>query len=163
MMARRMILSAIAVTIAFAVTTDAQAQSRKPTAAEVAAIHACAEKNKDDLDKGEQNCLFKLIADRCIGSPGSASDGVMADCYQIEGAAWDGLLNENYKTLLASLDEGQAAKARAMQRAWVAYRDTTCGFYYDKIQGTMAGYMGAACEARETARRAMLLAFFGRV
>ena len=50
-----------------------------------------------------------------------------------------------------------------MQRAWIAYRDTTCGFYYDKIQGTMAGFMEAACVTRETARRAMLLAFFSRL
>jgi uncharacterized protein YecT (DUF1311 family) len=153
----------MALTLAIAAAADAQAQSRKPTAAEVAAIHACAEKNKDDLDKAEQDCLFKLVADRCIGSPGRAANSTLADCYEIEGAAWDGLLNENYKTLLGELDDQQAAKARAMQRAWVAYRDTTCGFYYDKIQGTMAGFMGAACEARETARRAMLLAFFGRL
>jgi uncharacterized protein YecT (DUF1311 family) len=87
----------------------------------------------------------------------------MADCYQIEGAAWDALLNETYKTLLADLDDEQAAKARAMQRAWIAYRDTTCAFYYDKIRGSMAAFMGAACETRETARRGMLLAFFSRL
>ena len=159
MTVRLMMLPAIAVTL-LAAAPDAQAQSRKPTTAEVAAIRGCAEKNKDDLDKAEQQCLFKLVADKCVGSFGSASDAKMADCYQIEGAVWDGLLNDNYKTLLAGLDDGQTAKARAMQRAWVAYRETTCGFYYDKIQGTMAGFMGAACEARETARRAMLLAFF---
>ena len=50
-----------------------------------------------------------------------------------------------------------------MQRAWIAYRDTTCGFYDDKIQGTMAGFMEAACVTRETTRRAMLLAFFSRL
>jgi len=47
-----------------------------------------------------------------------------------------------------------------MQHAWIAYRDSTCGFYYTKIQGTMAGPMTAACTARETARRAVLLKFF---
>jgi uncharacterized protein YecT (DUF1311 family) len=94
---------------------------------------------------------------------GAAPDRVMADCFQIEGAIWDDLLNENYKSLLGELDDNQTAKARAMQRAWIAYRDTTCGFYYDKIQGTMAGFMGAACVTRETARRAMLLAFFSRL
>jgi len=36
-------------------------------------------------------------------------------------------------------------------------------FYYDKIQGTMAQMMIAACTTRETARRAMLLDFFGRL
>jgi uncharacterized protein YecT (DUF1311 family) len=87
----------------------------------------------------------------------------MADCFQIEGVIWDELLNENYKSQLGELDDNQAAKARTMQRAWIAYRDTTCGFYYDKIQGTMAGFMEAACVTRETARRAMLLAFFSRL
>ena len=57
----------------------------------------------------------------------------------------------------------QTAKARAMQRAWISYRDTTCGFYGDKIRGSMAGFMEAACVARETARRAMLLKFFTRL
>ena len=73
---------------------------------------------------------------------------------------WDGLLNANYQTLLGELDADQTAKAKAMQRAWIVYRDTTCGFYYDKIQGSMAAMMIAACTTRETARRAMLLAFF---
>jgi uncharacterized protein YecT (DUF1311 family) len=50
-----------------------------------------------------------------------------------------------------------------MQRAWISYRDTTCQFYYDKIQGTMAQMMIAACVTRETARRAMLLSFFSRL
>ena len=159
-MSRLIVLLAIA--MAFA-ATDAQAQSRKPTAAEVSALRNCAVKNKDDLDTGQQNCLFKLVAEPCIGDLGAASDAKMADCYQIEHTAWDGLLNENYNALLADLDDEQTAKARAMQRAWVAYRDTTCGFYYDKIHGSMAGFMGAACEARETGRRAMLLAFFGRL
>jgi Lysozyme inhibitor LprI len=73
------------------------------------------------------------------------------------------VLNDNYKGLLGTLDEDQAAKARAMQRAWVAYRDTTCQFYDDKIQGSMAVTMHAACVARESARRAMLLKFFTRL
>ena len=48
-----------------------------------------------------------------------------------------------------------------MQRAWIAYRDTTCNFYYDKVRGSMAIPMGTACAARETARRALLLKLFG--
>jgi len=44
------------------------------------------------------------------------------------GAIWHTLLNDNCKTLLDDLDTEQTA-ARAMQRAWVAYRDTTCRFY----------------------------------
>jgi uncharacterized protein YecT (DUF1311 family) len=63
---------------------------------------------------------------------------------------WNDLLNESFKNLLASLDNQQIVKLRAMQRAWIAYRDTTCNFYLDKFQ-------------RETARRALLLRFFDRM
>ena len=154
---------AILALLVVAAAAPAQAQTRKPTAREVAAIRDCATKAKDDVDAGEEKCLFKLVADPCIAPVGAAPDRIMADCFQIEGVIWDDLLNENYKSLLGELDDDQTAKARAMQRAWIAYRDTTCGFYYDKIRGTMAGFMEAACVTRETARRAMLLAFFSRL
>ena len=64
--------------------------------------------------------------------------------------------HENYKTLLGRLDDEQTTAARAMRRAWIAYRDTTCQFYDDKIRGSMSVMMHAACVTRETARRAML-------
>jgi uncharacterized protein YecT (DUF1311 family) len=114
------------------------------------------------LDEGERQCLFNLVAQRCINKPlGDASDSIVVDCYRIENLIWDGLLNDNYKALLDTLDDGQTVKARAMQRAWTTYRDTTCQFYDDKIQGSMAVAMRAACVTRESARRAMLLRFFG--
>jgi uncharacterized protein YecT (DUF1311 family) len=156
----RIALWNLAALIAVMTAVPADAQSRKPTAREIAAIRDCATKSKEDVDAGEQKCLFKLVAERCMGSPGGASDATMADCYRIEGEIWDTLLNDNYKTLLDDLDTEQTAKARAMQRAWVAYRDTTCGFYDDKIRGTMSNMMHAACNTRETARRAILLGFF---
>jgi uncharacterized protein YecT (DUF1311 family) len=133
------------------------AQTRKPTAKEIASIRDCV---TDDLDDGERKCLFNLVAEPCIKQSGYATKTIEVDCYDIEKLIWDGLLNDNYKSLLDTLDDSQTAKARAMQHAWMAYRDTTCEFYYDKIQGTMATLMGAACVTRETARRAMLLKFF---
>ncbi|MGC1778878.1 MAG: lysozyme inhibitor LprI family protein [Xanthobacteraceae bacterium] len=158
------IISGLVLVMLAALPGDAaHAQSRAPSLQEVKAIRDCAAKNRDDLDAGEQQCLFKLVADPCIGPPGRQGDGPAAQCYQIETAIWDKLLNGNYKTLLGELDDEQAAKARAMQRAWLAYRDTTCTFYQDKIQGSMAYPMQAACVARETARRAMVLDFFSRL
>jgi uncharacterized protein YecT (DUF1311 family) len=159
----RMVLAAVLVLLVAAASAPAQAQSRKPTAREIGAIRDCAAKDRDDVDAGEQQCLFKLVADPCMGPLGSVSDAAMADCYTIEGAIWDGLLNDNYRKLLATLDDEQTAKARAMQRAWIAYRDSTCQFYDDKIQGSMSIMMHAACNTRETARRAMLLDFFSRL
>ena len=95
--------------------------------------------------------------------PDDARDQLAADCYRIEETIWDSLLNENYKALLDALDPEQTAKAQAMQRAWIAYRDTTCQFYDDKIRGSMSIRMHAACVTRETARRAMLLKFFSQL
>ena len=141
-----------------------QAQTRKPTANEIARIRDCATKYADNLDEGERQCLFNLVTQPCVKKPLEASDNsVVVDCYLVENSIWDGLLNENYKSLLDTLDDDQTAKARAMQRAWVAYRDTTCQFYDDKIQGSMSVTMHAACVNRESARRAMLLKFFGRL
>jgi uncharacterized protein YecT (DUF1311 family) len=138
----------------------AHAQSRKPTAQEIAAIRQCAKKHETDLDEVERQCLFNLVATPCTEKPEGQSNVGTADCYRREGAIWDDLLNENFRTLAADLDDEQKAKLREMQRAWIAYRDSTCGFYHTKIQGTMAGPMGTACAARETARRAVLLKFF---
>ena len=145
------------------VAANAHAQSRQPTAQEAAAIRDCATKYRDDLDAGEQQCLFKLVAAPCIGQPGSMAEAAAADCYDIEGAVWDRLLNENYQTLLGTLDDEQTKQARAMQRAWLAYRDATCQFYDDKIRGSMSIMMHAACVTRQTARQAMLLDFFSRL
>jgi len=143
---------------------SSQAQTRKPRPDEIAAIRDCASKNADNLDQGERQCLFNLVAQPCTDKPpGTADNATVVDCYRIENTIWDELLNDNYKSLLESLDNDQSAKARAMQRAWLAYRDTTCQFYDDKIQGSMAIAMDAACVTRETARRAMLLKFFSRL
>lgn len=107
---------------------SAAAQTRKPTAQEVAAIRNCAAKYQDNLDEVEQQCLFKLVGDPCTETPEGSSNVGTADCYRLEAAIWDNLLNENFKNLLGTLDDQQAAKLRAMQHAWIAYRDTTCNF-----------------------------------
>jgi hypothetical protein len=101
-----------------------QAQTRKPTANEIASIRDCVTKNKDNLDEGERQCLFNLVAEPCINKPlGDADRAIAIDCYRIEDLIWDGLLNDNYKSLLDTLDDDQMTKARAMQRAWMAYRE----------------------------------------
>jgi len=161
-MAARLLLG-LAIVSLWLPLVSAHAQSeRKPTAREIAAIRTCAAKYQDDVDEGERQCLFKLVATPCITPEGASTQG-QSFCYHLERMIWDDLLNENFKNLLDVLDDQQAEKLRAMQHAWIAYRDTTCNFYMDKIQGTMAIPMGAACAARETARRALLLRFFDQM
>ena len=138
----------------------ARAQDDKATARQIAAIRGCAEKNQDDVTEAERQCLFNLVATPCQSTSEGQSNVGMADCFRLETSIWDAMLNDHFKHLRASLDDAQAAKAREMQRAWISSRDSTCGFYDVKIQGTMAIPMGAACVARETARRALLVKFF---
>jgi hypothetical protein len=113
-------------------TGTCHAQSRKPTAHEVAAIRDCAKKYETNVDEGERRCLFDLVPDPCTKTPEGSSNLGTADCFRIEGAIWDGLLNENYKALATDLDDQQMTKLREMQRAWIAYRDTTCEFYWNE-------------------------------
>ena len=155
----RFVIGAALVALLCGFAIDARAQAPKASDKQVAAIRTCAEKYQEDLDKVEQQCLFKLVGEPCINKT-RGSDHDTADCYDAETAVWDNLLNENFKRLVATLDDDQTEKARAMQRAWIAYRDTTCHFYGDKLQGSMANPMITACQARETARRAVLLKFF---
>jgi uncharacterized protein YecT (DUF1311 family) len=159
-MIRQIISGAFALVLGSLTATGALAQSRKPTAAETAAVRQCAAKNQDDQEKAIHQCVTNLVAGPCIDKFGSTGDGQMADCYYIEASVWDALLNENYKALLGTLDTAQTEKARAMQRDWIAARDSTCNFFNDKIQGTMAVPMTAECVAEETARRAMQLKVF---
>jgi uncharacterized protein YecT (DUF1311 family) len=158
---RRVIFICLLPFLLGAANSPGHAQTRKPMAKEITAIRDCAKKyDTTDLDEVERKCLFNLVATPCTEKPEGQSNVGMADCYRLEGAIWDDLLNENYKSLVADLDDEQKAKLRDMQRLWIAYRDSTCGFYYTKIRGTMAGPMTSACFARETARRAVLLKFF---
>jgi len=153
----------LAIVVAALAIPSADAQTRKPTAQEVAAIRNCASKYQDDVDEGERQCVFNLVATPCTNTREGSSNLGTADCYRVEWVIWDNLLNDNFKKLMDALDNQQSAKLRAMQQAWIAYRDTTCNFYMDKIQGSMAIPMGAACAARETARRALLLRFFNSI
>jgi len=138
-----------------------RAEGDTPTAQQIAAIRTCAEKYKDDVDEAERRCLFDLVATPCQSTPEGQSNVGMADCFRLEAAIWDRLLNENYKKLREDLDDDkQIASLRDMQHAWITSRDKTCAFYDVRIQGTMAIPMGASCLARETARRALLLKFF---
>ena len=117
MLGLAVVLPALAVAVA-------DAQTRKPTAQEVAAIRNCAAKYQDDVNEGERQCLFNLVATPCSNTREGSSNLGTADCYRVEWVIWDNLLNGNFKNLMGALDNQQTAKLRAMQQAWIAYRAT---------------------------------------
>jgi len=161
MLVRNVAIVSFAMFLFLISSIDGHAQNRQPTPEEIRLIRDCVEKHPDD-GKGPDECSFKLVAEPCIEKDGSNLG--TADCYRIESVIWDTILNENYKDLMDAIDEKKAQdKLREMQRTWIAFRDTTCDFYWYKIHGSMSVPMTAACQLRETARRAFLLALLQRV
>jgi hypothetical protein len=72
-----------------ALAVPAAAQSRQPTAQEIAAVRDCATKNRDNIDVGGQRCLFNLVATPCInGNSADAADNaaIAAALPFLEGA-----------------------------------------------------------------------------
>jgi uncharacterized protein YecT (DUF1311 family) len=153
----RFAAAAFIVALAIAAASSAHAQTRKPTAQETKLIRDCVDAKGGGAK--ESRCIG-LVAARCIKKPENQAELNRADCYRIEQEIWDLMLNENYKQLQGELDDEQKTKLRDMQRAWIAARDTTCEFYYHKIQGSISVPMTASCLLTETAKRALLLATF---
>jgi uncharacterized protein YecT (DUF1311 family) len=154
---RRAGVAAIAVVVGM---TGALAQTarQKMAADDVNVIEDCVKTATGpgkSMDAAEV-CVGK-VSSPCLDDPKTKSTADMNACIDREKAVWDDILNEAYRQLRAKLDGGQQTKLRDMQRAWMASRDKTCGFYWDFYQGTMASTMAASCVNRETARRALFL------
>jgi len=129
----------------------------KPDARAATAIEDCV-KSKSATGMGE-TCIG-IVSGPCLDKAADPSTAGMVACVARERAVWDDILNETYNRLRAKLDDKQQQKLRAMQRAWIAARDATCGFYWDFYQGTMASPMSAGCVNKETAERALFLLGF---
>ena len=129
----------------------------RPDARASAAIQDCV-KSKSATGMGE-TCIG-IVSGPCLDKAADPSTAGMVACVARERAVWDDILNETYNRLRAKLDDKQQQKLRDMQRAWIAARDATCGFYWDFYQGTMASPMSAGCVNKETAERALFLLGF---
>ena len=139
----------------------AAARAEAPDAAATETIEDCI---KTAAPAGKpmtaaERCIG-IVSNPCLDDKKTKSTADMNACVDRERAVWDDILNETYRQLAEKLDAGQKGKLRDMQRAWIASRDKTCGFYWDFYQGTMASPMAAACVNRETARRTLFLLGF---
>jgi uncharacterized protein YecT (DUF1311 family) len=149
--------SVIFVVIALFLGAPAFAQD-KPNAKDTAAIQKCI-KTKTGRNWAWENCVG-VVSEPCAKNEAAMSSSEIMACYRREQAVWDNIVNETFRSLREKLDDTQQQKLREMQRAWIVSRDKSCAFFYDYFEGSMANTMIAACEARETGRRALFLLGF---
>lgn len=107
----------------------------------------------------------------CIAKPGQDNTVGMVACLDAERRYWDARLNAAYARQSAAARRQDAEMAsiratvasmetslRAMQRAWIAYRDAACR--HEQAQwmgGTGGGPATMSCHVHETARQALRL------
>lgn len=130
-----------------------------------------------EIDRGAVEACFAgtaigVTAPPCLGDasnacqaePGGSTTIGITDCIQTETAAWDAILNREYRatrdalsgTSAAGIDTGQALLDA--QRAWIAYRDAECALTYARWQGgTIRSVAAANCAMVFTATRALAL------
>ncbi len=120
-------------------------------------------RDRDCIGEGMQACIDT--------SPGGYSTVGMSACAAAELRWWDGQLNDAYGARMGMATEidrqpgfggpprpSDVAALRAMQRAWIAFRDATCGF--EELQwwgGTGASGAGTECRMRMTAEQTLYL------
>ncbi|MBX9710472.1 MAG: DUF1311 domain-containing protein [Xanthobacteraceae bacterium] len=122
--------------------------------AKAKSVEACLASPNTDV------CLG-VVSSPCIGpDEGAKRDSEVIACLDGEQRQWDKVLNTSFQALLKGLEPAQQKKLREMQRMWLLSRASTCNFYQDYFDGTMANPMIANCMNRETARRAIFLKGF---
>ena len=67
---------------------------------------------------------------------------------------WDRMLNQIYQRVIGTLDDVQEENLREAQRAWITYRDLTCGMERARYEGgSIAPLVEVLCLTRLTERR----------
>lgn len=88
----------------------------------------------------------------CMTRAGGVT-ATMLDCIGAEHRVQDARLNAAYRAASRALPATRRASLTAAQRAWIAFRDSECGFVADPDGGSLAHVMGNDCMLRMTAER----------
>lgn len=158
-MKRALIALVFCATAGFAAAQDLQFSTQK--------MESCLGLTSDPV-KEMLHCVGKA-AEACMeASEGGYSTVGMVGCLDAEYQWWDRKLNQTYGEVMAAARAADRDKAehapsrvealRAMQRAWIPYRDAKCGFARSEWGGgTGAGPAGVQCLLEETARQTLYL------
>lgn len=113
-------------------------------------------------DTASRHACVGIAANQCMeNTPGGFSTVGMGGCLDRERAYWDARLNTVYQDLLAQhadRDPAWTQNLRAMQRAWIPYRDARCDYEYVQWGGgTGGGPAIVACLMHATAEQVFVL------
>ena len=93
---------------------------------------------------------------RCLDNSGGVTTS-MRNCNGNELKFQDARLNKYYKQAMNVLDKEHRVELKKVQRLWIQYRDTKCGFLFGLTGGTMDLIIGGSCHVDMTAKRAQEL------
>ncbi len=102
--------------------------------------------------------LYAPSLQTCIQEAGPAPIDV-ASCYDRELRRWDKKLNDAYRKFKRTIPPERIRNLVKVQRAWIAYRDAKCGFFYDKYSGSGGLADAAKCRLDMTIQRTQELLF----
>jgi uncharacterized protein YecT (DUF1311 family) len=129
----------------------------EPTAAERQTIDDCIDNAAGDSELKQMSQCIGLIADPCVDEPGANTFTIVA-CNMREQKIWDEKLNDWYGQARSHLKDnaGTAVALKDAQRAWIEFRDTSCGYWEKRYEGgTFASVATGNCTRIETGRRAL--------
>lgn len=89
----------------------------------------------------------------CMERSGGVTAGMIA-CIETETQRHDVRLNNAYKAVMDELTPERKKQLQEVQRTWLKFRDTNCGFYADPDGGTLARVSASKCVMSTTAIRA---------
>lgn len=132
----------------------AQPVTAQEVSIDEAAVTACFE--SADWGRSDPDCVGQPAAACAKAQLPPDTTVAISQCLMAEAAAWDVLLNREYKTARQNLAhvDGVTDTLLTAQRAWIALRDADCTVAYDKYGGgSMRAISAADCQLRHTARR----------
>lgn len=131
-------------------------------------VRACFE--AADAETGGKRACIGQAALRCQDeTEGGYSTLGQTQCQYAEAEAWDVLLNEQYKVAMAAARAGDAGESdtgyarraetlRAMQRAWIPFRDAKCAAEYAIWgMGSMRNIASSGCLMQTNAEQTIQL------
>lgn len=147
-------LFSLAMASAFMISNGpADAQENVPTPKAMSAFRVCLTSAKPGVDCGQP------VYDSCQATHDQPDTTLsIIECTMTTHKAWDVILNERYRALIATSPPNLKLKFQKAQRAWIVSRDADCAAVYETyIGGTIRGPMFAGCMVEKTSERARWL------